>query len=349
LLGIRSHSWKIRSSHASIGLPKLTVRVATPLAGPPVWGLGGASYVICTSPRSGSWLLSDALSALGVAGYPREWFNPIEEQARAARWRMRHHSDLGLTRYLHLARARSTSRNGVSGLKLHYYQFARLPEMMAIYPQLRGMDSGQILRLLFPGAKYIWLTRRDKILQAISFDLATKTDRWWTLDGSAQTASANAEPSYDAAAIDRMATIFARSDERWQAFFERSTIVPLTLVYEDFAAAYEPGMRRVLDWIGVPGAETIAIPTPRLQRQASARSEQWAERFRAERSGLSFEQDVYDPQPVLARLLFHRIPPLWREWIAQSRNRGILPGEIAAVLMRHGYAIDEIREALHDP
>ena len=41
-----------------------------------------SSYVICTNPRSGSWLLSEALTASGVAGNPREWFNELEEEQR---------------------------------------------------------------------------------------------------------------------------------------------------------------------------------------------------------------------------------------------------------------------------
>ncbi len=45
------------------------------------------TFIICTNPRSGSWLLSDGLASSGLAGNPREWFNPIVEQKRRAEWR----------------------------------------------------------------------------------------------------------------------------------------------------------------------------------------------------------------------------------------------------------------------
>src|SRR5271166_6123634 len=86
-----------------------------------------STYIICTNPRSGSWLLSEGLAATALAGNPREWFNPIEEQRHRARWRMEHSTDLSYAGYLAQARAESTTANGISGIKLHYYQFAQLP------------------------------------------------------------------------------------------------------------------------------------------------------------------------------------------------------------------------------
>src|SRR5262249_56036499 len=35
-----------------------------------------SSYFICTLPRSGSWLLSEGLEKTGIAGRPREYFEP---------------------------------------------------------------------------------------------------------------------------------------------------------------------------------------------------------------------------------------------------------------------------------
>ena len=348
----RSHAWKL---HSSPRIPtgrrvSLATHPARASASPPVWRPPGASYVICTTPRSGSWLLSDGLSSLRIAGRPREWFNRVEQQLHCARWRMRNDTDLGLHRYLQLARAGSTSPNGVSGLKLHYYQFAQLPSILAGYPGLRGLEAGEILRHLFPGAKFIWLTRRDKVHQAISFRLALNTQRWWTLNSTTVPISHGGEPAYDAEAIGRMSEIFARNDERWQAFFERFAIVPMTIVYEDLAAEYEPTLRRVLRWLGLPEAETVAVPHPRLQRQADARNQEWATRYHAEEAAVQggdrAESTRSDPQHALARLPFAHIPPAWQRWVAQSRGRGTPPGEIAAVLARHGYAAEAIRVAL---
>jgi hypothetical protein len=95
------------------------------------------TYIVCTDLRSGSWLLSEGLASTSVAGNPREWFNLQEEQERRARWRMDNQTDLTPEGYLRLARLESMASNGISGIKLHYYQFARLPRKMEAIPRWR--------------------------------------------------------------------------------------------------------------------------------------------------------------------------------------------------------------------
>src|SRR5438132_11091128 len=101
------------------GLPLARLRMLTDK---PVHRAGPALvYVICTNPRSGSWLLSGGLTATGVAGRPREWFNPLEVQRQRAHWRLQHDADLSGRAYPGLAAALSTTPNGVSGVKIHAY------------------------------------------------------------------------------------------------------------------------------------------------------------------------------------------------------------------------------------
>ena len=74
------------------------------------------SYLICTNPRSGSWLLSEALTSTSVAGIPREWFSVLEERDARARWRLDHSTDLSYPDYLRLVAKKSATGNGVSGI-----------------------------------------------------------------------------------------------------------------------------------------------------------------------------------------------------------------------------------------
>jgi LPS sulfotransferase NodH len=133
------------------------------------WTAQSGVFLICTTPRSGSWLLSDGLASTSRAGNPREWFNAIEEAHYGSGWRMEHSAPLDYRTYLWLANAASTTSNGVSGVKLHYYQFAELPKKMADIEGFRGLGPAETLRRLFPNARHIWLTRRDQVRQAISF------------------------------------------------------------------------------------------------------------------------------------------------------------------------------------
>src|SRR5271156_5534546 len=86
------------------------------------WISSSITYIICTSPRSGSWLLSEGLASTSLAGNPREWFHGAQEQEERARWRLAHSTDLTFARYLEHVRSRATSPNGICGVKLHYYQ-----------------------------------------------------------------------------------------------------------------------------------------------------------------------------------------------------------------------------------
>lgn len=67
-----------------------------------------------------------------------------------------------------------------------------------------------------------------------------------------------------------------------QEFFSEAGIVPLTVVYEDFVADFEATVRRVLDFLEIPGRDSVDIPPMRLQKLADDTSEEWVQRFRRE-------------------------------------------------------------------
>jgi LPS sulfotransferase NodH len=315
------------------------------------------TYIICTNPRSGSWLLSDGLAATGVAGNPREWFSFLEEQQHRARWRMDHQANLSYPSYLRLACAESTSSNGISGIKLHYYQLAELPENVAAIDGLRGLAPGPLMRRLFPGARYIWLTRRDKARQAISLRLAASTGQWWSADGtlSAAPEAGAMAPEFDAAAIASLERTFTERDSDWQDFFARAAIRPLVLHYEDLVRDYQGVIARVLDWLGVPGSRSADIQPPRLRRQSDERNEDWLRRYvAARRDGLDPAPDAArDPLGARIRQGRDAVPGAWREWIARSKLSRASDDAISEVLTSNGYssaaAAAELGRAAADP
>jgi len=67
-----------------------------------------------------------------------------------------------------------------------------------------------------------------------------------------------------------------------QEFFAEGNIVPLTIVYEDFIQEYEQTIRSILDYLGLEAAST-KIDEPYFTKLADEISEEWAQRFRAER------------------------------------------------------------------
>jgi LPS sulfotransferase NodH len=319
-----------------------------------------AAYIICTNPRSGSWLLSEGLASTSLAGNPREWFNILEEQQHRARWRMEHSTDLSYGAYLNMAAAESTTSNGISGTKLHYYQFAELPKKMEAIQSLPGLTAAQLMTRLFPRARYLWLTRRDKVRQAISFLIASGTDEWWAIDGAVpdKREGSTADPEFNPHAIARMEQVFAINDFKWQTFFKDNRITPFVINYEDLVSDYCGTIVRALQWLGVPNAERINVSPTRLKRQSNGRNEEWFERYAAFKEQCDkFVQgspmDVPDdPLSERARKMFETIPIAWKQWIFQSKVRNSSDDVIVEVLTSNGYsrtaALAEVRKAAAD-
>jgi trehalose 2-sulfotransferase len=243
-----------------------------------------SAYVVCTNPRSGSWLFSEGLGATGVAGHPREWFNVIEEQQQRARWGLAGPGDASPLSYLAHVVGQGSTPNGVFGLKLHYYQLADLSAQLARVDGFRGLPVEEAISAAFPEVRYIWLTRRDKARQAISYYRACQSEIWWQIESDEPGGSGSTdapEPVFDAAEIARLERLVAANDAKWQGFFARCGIDPLVITYEELGADYAGTISRVLSWLGVAEPDPSQIRPPRLRRQADELSEAWLVRYAA--------------------------------------------------------------------
>lgn len=222
------------------------------------------SLVVCSSPRSGSSLLCEYLCLSGRAGAPTEFFDDEQMARFAALWGTR-----GLDEYVAALLARKTSPNGVFATKLHFGQFT------AVLAQRR-------LEELFPGVQYVWMTRRDRVRQALSFARALQTQQWASMH------KVQAPATYDRALVERMLARVAQEDDGWRAWFERHGITPLRVEYEELVEAPRRVLERVLATVGEDARELERLPEPTLQRQADDESERWAARWRSELDTLSF-------------------------------------------------------------
>jgi LPS sulfotransferase NodH len=300
------------------------------------------------------------LASTSVAGNPREWLNIQEEQQHRAEWRMDHASDLSLMAYLGIARERSTGPNGISGIKLHYYQFANLPKKMEVVEGFHGLTAPQIMSRLFPNAKYLWLKRRDKARQAISLRLASRSGEWWAIDGVAGDGAPRntAAPEFDPDVIARIEQTLIGNDGKWQAYFDENGITPLVVHYEDLAADYAGTIAKILKWLGVPNADAIDIPPSRLKRQSDARNEEWLARYTAgkkdRRSRRTPPGHANEADPFArAQKPLDWLPNAWQQWIGHSKLLKTSDEQIAEVLTGNGYCraavLAEVQKAALDP
>jgi LPS sulfotransferase NodH len=227
------------------------------------------SYVLCTTPRTGSNFLCEVLSGIGVAGNPQEYFWNIPVWQK--QWGV---SDAGS--YLDRIAQEGATPNGVFGIKMMNWHLDECAAMVAETPK-RSLPP-PLLSAVFPNVHYVWLTRRDRVRQAISLHRAHQTGQWRNTD--AEVRSPAREPSFDFELIDLFVDALMLGDAEWQDYFTSAGVRPFTLVYEDFIQDPAQAGLDILHYLRIPVPEQVALAHWQLERQADAISDQWAEQFR---------------------------------------------------------------------
>ena len=264
------------------------------------------SYVVCTVPRTGSSLLCATLSNTHVAGYPAEYFDV--HRHNDLHWR-KTLSITGDREYLARVIDAGTTANGVFGCKLHWHQ---MPAMQQKFIHERGgeakisaSDVGSMGRLIqdrLGDVRYIWLRRKNRVAQAISYYRAAKTDVWRIpTEGRGAEISTAVTPDYSYDAIAENIRFFEQADRNWYRFFIVNRLSALVVVYEDMIADYDLTVRGVLSHVGVNLGEII-IPARSYQKQADAVSSDWEKVFREATKPAGLAQKYpYTPSRVIRR------------------------------------------------
>ena len=245
------------------------------------------AYFVCATPRSGSNFLCAALRRTGLAGDPDEYFGHRDQQQWVKHWgpseSYREHFDKAINR--------GTTPNGVFGVKLFLRDGAHEDYLNdfnhKIGPLLgEGLSEASVLERvasLFPNPHFLWLTRRHKIRQAVSFQRAMQTRIWHDFEAGLGARPAVSEPEYDYQLIDDCLADVIRQEAEWQDLFSQAGIQPLTIVYEDFVANLSETISQILRYLKIDAPEKM-WPAPRMRKQSDYRSELWVQRFCEERS-----------------------------------------------------------------
>ena len=134
------------------------------------------SYVVASSYRCGSTYFCSELWRTGVLGAPAEYLNVGEGRMLRHVMESRLQASSPEDYFVKLLACR-TSSNGVFGMKAHFHHFE---------PALDWCPS--MLERLSP-VTYIYLSRRDKLAQAVSMAKAMQTNGWTSMDGDVETTS----------------------------------------------------------------------------------------------------------------------------------------------------------------
>lgn len=138
------------------------------------------------------------------------------------------------------------------------------------------MSLPEVLTATLEDPKYIYLTRRDRVRQAVSFARAVQTEQWRSKVSPAS------EPHYDPDAITRAMHFLGEEEASWEGFFVRHAIVPYRLTYEQLDSAPRDAIGGLLRFLGYEGARPDSLSGSRHQRQADEVTEAWVRRYTLE-------------------------------------------------------------------
>ncbi|MGN6572164.1 MAG: Stf0 family sulfotransferase [Pseudolabrys sp.] len=238
------------------------------------------SILVCTSMRSGSTLLGEAMYFASGLGCPLEYYHRGFRPGFERRWGV---TEIGA--YTAALHRRRTDESGTFAVKLFWTDVIDLvaemaPDLSASLPgapasQWRDEHYRQVMTIvapLFPNPLFIRLRRDDELAQAISTFTAGTTGRFRRLAGHPPAAA----PEYDFASILQHFAAAQNFNVHWQRFLAANGLAHQTILYENLSADYD---RTVSGLLAALGGRALSAPDPRLQRQRDGHSERLRERF----------------------------------------------------------------------
>ena len=147
---------------------------------------------------------------------------------------------------------------------------------------LKDADDLEVLNNLFPGVKFIYLYRLDKIKQAISFVKMHQTHSHPIAEGKGEWV-----PKYTPEDIQQAILGYAQREAKWQKFFTEYNITPHFVTYESLCEDKVAVMSGILDFLGIELSQNISLAERISEIRLTRRlwddvNESWYERFMEE-------------------------------------------------------------------
>jgi trehalose 2-sulfotransferase len=251
------------------------------------------AYLVCATPRSGSTLLCEMLRETGYAGQPLEHFEVLRHSSLPRQPR-EYFEDAGSPRLLGLLEpteagtpsaeapeqwwarivAEGLSDNGVWAGKLMWGHAEDFLARARQLPGLGGADLRAALWTLLGEPRFVFVTRREKVEQAVSLWRAVQTRTW-----RAGEDSSDHSPVYDFEGIDLLLRRLESEERAWSEWFADVGVQPIHVTYEQLDTSPSETVTLVLGELGLPAH---GVDVPRLSRQRDELSSIWIDRYRQE-------------------------------------------------------------------
>lgn len=240
------------------------------------------SYLICSTPRTGSTLLCGLLESTGVAGRPKSYFRQPDEQSWAALWDIVRSTDhvFDYADYARAALAAGRTENEVFAARIMWGSMEELVEKLgAVYPDIAGADL-HLLKRAFGNTRFVYLQRTDVLAQAVSWCRAEQTNIWQETD-QPESRQSVPKPSFDFEQIHELIQVINEHNAAWHEWFSSLDIQPYLVRYEDLVSDPIGVTCNILDLLKLelPPEREILV---RHRRLADDINIQWIERYRTE-------------------------------------------------------------------
>lgn len=242
------------------------------------------SYILCSTPRTGSTLLCDLLIATKRCGAPDSFFMRGMDPQWLTQWGMPTEGDRDDPGYCAamLTGAVAAGKGGtdIFGLRLMWETLPDLTAMIDnVYPGHRT-DRGK-LAAAFGDVLYIHLKRENKLAQAVSMVKAEQSGLWHVApDGrEIERLAPPSDPIYDYDRIAKKLAELNAFDAAWADWFTAQEITPLAIGYETLSRNPADSAARICDALGVP-APAPGTLKPGTAKLADAINRDWIDRFR---------------------------------------------------------------------
>ena len=209
-------------------------------------------YLIAITPRSGSSLLTELLSATNVAGNPEEWFNPSNLQGILENCPCNNIDD-----YLTFLKTAQTTSNGIFGAEASFFQ-------------LRLVLAEIKFRTLFPASNFscIYLSRKDFIRQGISLYKAVASGFFHAFQHGKN--KDNSQVDYSSEEVKKWIVHILHQEAHWEQFFIQNKLSPMRIYYEDLTSDYRDVVSQVLSYLDIECS--VEMPTAVKNKKISDKS-----------------------------------------------------------------------------
>ncbi|MGD2028105.1 MAG: Stf0 family sulfotransferase, partial [Anaerolineales bacterium] len=185
----------------------------------------------------------------------------------------------------------SLTVNHVFGMKTNWRQFKTF---MGILREIVGKEGEaftdfELIEVFFPDIKYLFLKRRNKIKQAISFSKGMQTGIWKATPEELKIYQDYVlPPRYDRFHIECCLDEILAMDEGWEQFLASYPGEYMKIWYEDLAEEFTKGMLEIYKYLGVD--PNLKEPEPVTKKLANKQSEDWYQKFTNETDWLENKQ-----------------------------------------------------------